>query len=184
MSNKAMLILIATIIFLVLILNISFITMPFMLFIEILLLGIETFFVIKIIKIVNKEERQKIIESQLIINGYEKVCDNFFINQKEKKVKINNKDYDFSNILSYDVMEGKQYLQTRTYCTELYINITTNDLTEPNIRLDFEKASLQQVNGKNYNKAHKELEEAISTLDIIISSDEEKINIIKSYKTV
>lgn len=133
-----------------------------------------------------KKEKEKILFRQ----GYRKVYDDLYINEENKKLNILGKDYAFSQIIECELIENNNEIsnsygkikKTRVhtfstdtnYCNELYINITVEDLENPNIKLNVRGKGILETNGEKYKKVLKNANNILSLLKIIISKNNEK----------
>ena len=181
-------------ILLAIILTLSFIVIPILPAIIVLdiIIGVTIFLVIRKISSIQKHNKQvKKMEEQIYNRGYEKICDGFFINEKEHSLNLQGTYLGFSQIIDCELMENKQQVsqiyQTsstththtmKEYCTELYINITIENLDNPTIKLDFmEYMSAILIGSKKYNKILEQANHAMATLKVIISkANEQYIN--------
>ena len=59
------------------------------------------------------------------------------------------------------------------YCKELYLNITINDLKNPNIRLDIKCTGMLNTNKSEYKAVMKKANEILSLFKLIISKNKE-----------
>ncbi len=118
----------------------------------------------------------------------------FYINEKEQKVKINNHEYNFKDILSYELLtDDSSVLKTNTgsaltklllfgdiiggttskkkninYCTKLQIKITINNLSNPTEYINFMVGFNKLKKGSIlYNRASEDANECLSLLTII-----------------
>lgn len=197
MSKKDYIVLtvsLGVIIFFMLLMSIAF--PPFLLIVLIVAI-LEGITVNKLAKI-NKRQRGELVkEKEYIARGYQKICRNFFV---KDSVFINNVRYDFSDIVNCERIEDGQNISNTyqrnygkinrnnrirmntssvstgtNYCKVLYINITMNSITNPNVKLDFMGYDVSVRNGsKKYMQMKNEMDRAMSTLQIIISKNNTK----------
>lgn len=131
-------------------------------------------------KAIKKEKSQKKIKLQkergMIQQGYKKICESFYINNKENKLKILDNVYGFSQIIDCELIEDYTSYQTTQLeiCTELGVNITTNDFNNPRIMFDCKCKKNVAKNSKAYKDALNNAQNIISTLKIVISQNNEK----------
>lgn len=139
---------------------------------------------------------QKEKELKYLNNGYEKLYDNIYLKEEEKKIIINNKDYDFSQIVDCELIidnssvnttigkskgklknsgkiKGKSISTTvnTEYCNDMYINVVVDDFDEPNIRINLIKNALIYVNGKKYKEMQAIGNKIVATLKLIVSKN-------------
>lgn len=195
-SNK-LYIFLAIILAIILILNLLLcIVMPFLLIIEIIIAFCEYLTVKKIKKINNQKNKKEIMENNLLVNGYRKIYDGLFIKEDKKLLNILGKDYQFKQIInceliqnnkslnsSYERTEGKikdngkiksktsSLSSTFDYCNELYLNITVDDFTNPNIKLNIKDIGTLSTTGKKYKKTIEKANEILSLFKIIIAKN-------------
>lgn len=175
------------------------IVVPQILILE-LFLGIVVYYSIRNIR---KEEREKEEikkkEENLFRQGYKKVCDNLYIDEKNTKINIQGKTYGFSQILECKLIENSNTINSSygntkgklknngkirtkvntvsiqtSYCNELYINITVEDFNAPNIKLDVRGKGILKKNSEKYKEVLKKANDVLSLLKIIISKNNEK----------
>lgn len=153
-----------------------------------------------LIKAVKREKNQKELklqkERKLIQQGFKELCDDFYINEEEKKLEISGTIYGFSQILDCELIEDetsisntvgnskiksskKMKMNYATFqtnlCTTLSINITTTDINNPRIVFNckYGQRSISK-NSKQYKEYMNNAQNIISTLKIIISKNNEK----------
>ncbi len=160
------------------------------------ILILEIFIIEKISKKIRTMKQEVLEKKQMELNfiqqGYRKICDKLFVNQNTNKVNIEGKDYDFSQIIDCNLVainqpmnntygrvntNSKLYPNLNTfsvgmdYCTQLYINITINDLNNPNIKLDFKGDGVVSVSSGRYKDAIEGANNALSILKVIINQN-------------
>ncbi len=202
-KSKKVYIILSIILALILILNLLVtIVLPPLIILEIFV-GICEYFTIRKIKILNNEdlERQN-KENNLLNKGYIKIYDELFLDEQNKKINIMNKDYNFAQIIDCELIEnhsslslnntlgtskvkiknnGKIKINSNTitnetkYCDELYINITTNDFHNPNIKFNLRESGILRVGTNEYKSILKSANDIISLLKLIIHKNKEKI---------
>ncbi len=152
------------------------------------------------IKIANKAVTKSIEkENNLLKQGYRKICDNLYINEKDKKINIQEKVLGFSQIIDCELIENKSTINNSSgntigeikndgriktkvntistetiYCDELYINITIEDFNAPNIKFDVINKGHLKTNSAKYKKALENANNILSLLKVIISKNNEK----------
>lgn len=153
-----------------------------------------------LVKAVKREKKRKELKLQkernLIQQGFKKLCDNFYINEEEHKLKILDTVYGFSQILDCELIEcgtsisntvgnskikGSKKMKTNyttfqtNLCTTLSLNITTTDINNPRIIFNckYGKRSILK-DSKKYKEYMNNAQNIISTLKIIISQNNEK----------
>lgn len=139
---------------------------------------------------------QKEKELKYLNNGYEKLYDNIYLKEEEKKIIINNKDYDFSQIVDCELITDNSSVNTTIekskgklknsgkikgksisttvnteYCNDMYINVVVDDFDEPNIRINLIKNALIYVNGKKYKEMQAIGNKIVATLKLIVSKN-------------
>lgn len=167
----------------------------------IMLLSLLTFIIGPIIIILKSKKktisktntRTDKLEKQEIENIWIKPHKNLWINEKERKIKINNNNYDFSQIIDYEllidgssiskanlgsvatrsllfgVIGGTTAKRTETnYCSQLELKITVNNLSKPTEYINF-MDGFRKINKNTiiYKKISKKAEDCISILKII-----------------
>lgn len=161
--------------------------LPEILILDIMLVVMICFIIRKIYKIQKHNKQVNEMEKQIYNRGYEKICDGFFINEKEHSVNLQGTYLGFNQIVDCELMENKQQIsqtyQTsntththtmKEYCIELYINITIENLDDPTIRLDFVgNKDAVLIGSKKYNQILEQANTAMATLKVIISKADE-----------
>lgn len=142
---------------------------------------------------------QKKEELKYLNNGYKKLYDNIYLKEEEKKIIINNKDYNFSQIVDCELITDNNSVNTTLgkskgklknsgkiktksisttvntgYCNDMYINVVVDDFEEPNIRINLRRNGLIYVNGEKYKKMQAIGNKIIATLKLIISRNKVK----------
>lgn len=178
-------------ILLAIILMLSFIVIPIFPVIIVfdIIIGVMIFLTIRKISSVQKHNKQvKEMEKQIYNKGYEKICDGFFINEKEHSVNLEGTYLGFNQIIDCELIENKQQVsqiyQTsstththtmKEYCTELYIIVTIENLDKPTIKLNFmEYKNAILIGSRKYNKIIEQANCAIATLKVVISKANEQ----------
>lgn len=139
----------------------------------------------------HEEKKQRIETEKALANEYEKISDNFSINQNKRILLINNKEYSFSEIVNARLVEDwieqttisgvrnsyiayRMILRTGTtekLVTQMDIEIKTNQLNEPVINAKFLKLGIKigyRKKSKKYKKAYAQAQKCLSILEIII----------------
>ena len=161
--------------------------LPEILILDIMLVVMICFKMRKIYKIQKHNKKVNEMEKQIYNRGYEKICDGFFINEKEHSVNLQGTYLGFNQIVDCELMENKQQIsqtyQTsntththtmKEYCIELYINITIENLDDPTIRLDFVRdKDVVLIGSKKYNQILEKANTAMATLKVVISKANE-----------
>lgn len=196
-QSKGAYVFLASILAILLVLNLLLcIVMPFLLIIEIII-AICEYFTIRKIKGIKRQilEKEK-IENNLLRNDYKKIFDNLFIDENRKILNIYGKDYRFSQIIDCELVQnnstinstlgntkgkiknnGKIKARTNTlsaetnYCNELYLNITVDDLYNPNIKLNVRGVGVLNTNGEKYKNVISKANEILSLFKLIISKN-------------
>ena len=169
---------------------------PSILVIEIIL----ALLIYALVKVVKKEKKSKELklqeERKMMQQGFKKICDDFYINHEEHKLKILGTVYGFSQIINCELIEndttlsytngiGKiknnnktnlSYITSKIEsCTDLTINITVDDFNNPRIAFDCKHGKRNiSKNGKEYKEYMNNAQNIISTLKIIIAQNNEK----------
>lgn len=130
--------------------------------------------------------------------GYKKVSRGLFLDEDSKKVNILGNDYGFSQIIDCEIVEKNSsmtnsfgttsgginengqistytntYSSQSVYCKELYVNITVDDMLNPNIRLDVLRYGSLFVGSKKYHEHYNEANKIVSTLKLIMNKSKE-----------
>lgn len=165
--------------------------------------GIATIVVI-VLFILNIRKGNKVVDSKEIkeldnryaTSNWQKVgsYDNayLYINENDKKVLINNHEYNFKDIISAELVEDeKKYTNsyarqsalssksfygsssTTKFCTKLQIKIVINSMTNPQEYITFINKRTWKSRRK-YKDAYNMAQKFISTLQVIISSNKSK----------
>ena len=141
-----------------------------------------------------KREEDELKEQKLLSQGYNKVYTDLYINESDKCIFIEDKKYSFSQIVDCELIEnnnsisstygttkgkvksnGKINARTNTlsseinYCSELYLNITIDDFSNPNIKLNVRGKGLLNTSGKKYKNVMKKANEILSLFKLIMS---------------
>lgn len=136
----------------------------------------------KIKKQSQTKEKEKDIDRLMQANGYNKIYKNFFVNEKEKKIILNSKEYGFSEIKDCEIKVEdnvnmyayKNIATSQNYCKKLYINIIIDNLSDPNVKLNFISNNRISISSNRYRKMYDEAEKVLSILKIIIARNNEK----------
>ena len=146
-----------------------------------------------------KNQKQKNNNSKVFINDnykliYSYFTNNFYINENEKKLCINNKIYDFKDILDYEIVNDESSITKKSlgsalgrsllfgdiiggltaknksnkYCNDLRIKVTINDLSNPIVNISFVNGKISK-NGFEFKNRLKKAEQICSILNIIIN---------------
>lgn len=143
-----------------------------------------------------KDEEIEKKDLKLLSGGYKKVHNDLYVNDKEKVLIINNNKYSFSQIIDCELVQnnstinstlgntkgkiknnGKIKARTNTlsaetnYCNELYLNITVDDLYNPNIKLNVRGVGVLNTNGEKYKNVINKANEMLSLFKLIISKN-------------
>lgn len=162
--------------------------------IEIIAIIGEYFTIKKLKKIKGANEKTKKQEDNLLNLGYTRVARGLFLDEKNRKINILGKDYDFSQIVDCELVEisnaiGSTYARTNgkiknngkvktatnsltaetTFCNEMYINITIDDLNNPCIKFDVRDNGVLAHGSKKYRENKEEADRIIATLKLIKS---------------
>lgn len=196
-QSKGVYVFLASILAILLVLNLLLcIVMPFLLIVEIIIAICEYFTIRKIKEIKRQILEKEKIENNLLRNGYKKIFDNLFIDDNRKVLNIYGKDYGFSQIIDCELIQnnstinstlgntkgkiknnGKIKARTNTlsaetnYCHELYLNITIDDLYNPNIKLNVRGVGVLNTNGEKYKNVINKANEMLSLFKLIISKN-------------
>lgn len=122
------------------------------------------------------------------IGSYENAY--LYINENDKKVLINNHEYNFKDIISAEIMENeKEQTYTATtqnaiftrsyssnsmtyhYCSKLQVKIVLNSITSPQEYITFISKKTNK-NSNKYKSAYDMAQKFISTLQIIIKNNQ------------
>lgn len=165
--------------------------------------GIATIVVV-VLFILNIRKGNKVVDSKKIkeldnryaTSNWQKVgsYDNayLYINENDKKVLINNHEYNFKDIISAELVEDeKEYTNsyarqsalssksfygsssTTKFCTKLQIKIVINSMTNPQEYITFINKRTWKSRRK-YKDAYNMAQKFISTLQVIISNNKSK----------
>lgn len=165
--------------------------------------GIATIIVV-VLFILNIRKYNKVVDSKKIkeldnryaTSNWQKVgsYDNayLYINENDKKVLINNHEYNFKDIISAEFVEDeKEYTNSYTrqsalssksfygsssttkFCTKLQIKIVINSMTNPQEYITFINKRTWKSRRK-YKDAYNMAQKFISTLQVIISNNKSK----------
>lgn len=199
-QSKGLYIFLATVLAILLILNLLLcIIMPYLLIFEFIVAICEYFTIKKIKKINIQKEEYNERESLLLKKGYKKICNNLFLDEENKIINIMGNDYKFSQIIDCELIEnsnsinssygktkgkmksnGKIKARTNTisttsdFCNELYLSITTDNLNNPNVKLDIRGKGMLNVNSQKYKDVIKKANEIVSLFKLIISKNSQK----------
>ena len=131
--------------------------------------------------------------------NYNKITDNFILNETENKIIINGKIYEFSEIISAELKEdevgsnvisgiGNSHNSYNTLygiginkkmISRLTLEIKTNNINNPFISISFLKTKIRigyDKNSKKYNEAYQKAQHCLSVLELIIK-DNNKNNV-------
>ena len=164
--------------------------------------GIATMVVV-ILFILNLKKNRNVVDSKEVkeldnkytSNNWQKVgsFDNayLYINENDKKVLINNHEYNFKDIISADLMEDeKEYTNsyarksalsnksfygsssTTKFCTKLQIKIVLNSMTNPQEYITFINKRTWKSR-KKYKNAYDMAQKFLSTLQVIIKNNKD-----------
>lgn len=122
------------------------------------------------------------------IGSYENAY--LYINENDKKVLINNHEYNFKDIISAEIMENeKEQTYTATtqnaiftrsyssgsrtyhYCSKLQVKIVLNSITSPQEYITFISKKINK-NSSKYKSAYDMAQKFISTLQVIIKNNQ------------
>lgn len=143
-------------------------------------------------KVVDSKE-VKDLDNKYINSGWQKVgsYDNayLYVNENDKKVLINNHEYNFKDIISAEIMEDeKEQTYTATtqnaifkrsyssgsrtyhYCSKMQIKIVINSMTSPQEYITFINKKTNK-NSNKYKSAYDVAQKFISTLQVIIKNN-------------
>lgn len=161
-----------------------------------IVLGISIFALVKACKKQKKLKESRLQkEREMLRQGYKKIYNDFFINDKEHKLNILDRVYGFSQILDCELVEDgtsisntignskikssrkmkTNYTTIQTnLCTTLFINITTTDMNNPRIIFNLKDKGGISKSSKKYKEAVNNAQNIISLLKIIIAKNNEK----------
>lgn len=162
--------------------------------------GIATVIVV-VLFILNLRKNNKVVDSIEVKNldakymnsGWQKIgsYDNayLYVNENDKKVLINNHEYNFKDIISAELMEDeKEQTYTATtqnaifkrsyssgsrtyhYCSKMQIKIVINSMTSPQEYITFINKKTNK-NSSKYKSAYDIAQKFISTLQVIIKKN-------------
>lgn len=146
---------------------------------------------------IKEEELKK--ESKMIEDGYQKIYNNFYTNEKEKKICLNDNFYGFSDIIESTIVKnsntststygnskgkiknGKIKSKTNTYsnniqyCKDLYINIVIDSISNPNEKIFIKRPQSVKLNEMSvrYKELYEDAERVQSVLQVIIKNGKE-----------
>lgn len=144
-------------------------------------------------KVVDSNE-VKVLDSKYSSGDWQKIgsYDNayLYVNEKSKKVLINNHEYDYKSIVSAEIMEDeKEYTNsyarqsslssksfygsssTTKFCTKLQIKIVINSVSNPQEYITFINKRTWKSR-KKYKDAYDMAQKFISTLQVIIKNSD------------
>lgn len=146
-----------------------------------------------------KLEEEKMKEQKLFNEGYNKIYNELYVNEKNKTIIIKGKKLFFSQIIDCELIENKSTINSTSgntkgkiknngkiksktntistssnYCSELYLNITIDDFKNPNIKLDVRGKGMLNTTSNNYRNVIKKANEILSIFKLIISKNNEK----------
>lgn len=196
-QSKGVYVFLASILAILLVLNLLLcIVMPFLLIVEIIIAICEYFTIRKIKEIKRQILEKEKIENNLLRNGYKKIFDNLFIDDNRKVLNIYGKDYGFSQIIDCELIQNNSTINSTlgntkgkiknngkikarintlsaetNYCNELYLNITIDDLYNPNIKLNVRGVGALNTNGEKYKNVINKANEMLSLFKLIISKN-------------
>ncbi|MBE6144311.1 MAG: hypothetical protein E7169_01915 [Firmicutes bacterium] len=163
--------------------------------------GIATIIVVALF-VLNIKKHNKVVDSKEIkaldikysngnwrkIGSYDNAY--LYVNETEKKVLINNNEYNFKDIVSADIVENNKdqtYTATRqnavfkrtyssgsityNYCTNLQIKVVLNSISSPQEYITFITKKTNK-NNKKYKNAYEVAQKFISTLQVIIKNQD------------
>ena len=122
------------------------------------------------------------------IGSYENAY--LYINENDKKVLINNHEYNFKDIISAEIMENEKeqtytattqnaifrrtysgFSRTYHYCSKLQVKIVINSITSPQEYITFISKKTNK-NSSKYKSAYDIAQKFISTLQVIIKNNQ------------
>lgn len=147
-----------------------------------------------------KDYNENIKDNELLNKGYKKIYNEFYVNEKEKNIYLNQSYFGFSNILESEIIKNSNTLTSSygtssgklkhgkvksrintfsseiQYCKDLYVNVVVNNLSKPNEKIYLKSPNSifnLNENSAKYNKLYKEAQRIQSTLQIIIKNGKE-----------
>lgn len=128
-----------------------------------------------------------------VLPNYNKLADNLYINHNEKKISINNKIFEFSDILDAKLIEngfenmlgstlGKSnYMvgHSKTLINQLDIEIKLDDINNPFFSIKFLKLGIHtgfDRTSKKYKEAYQQAQYCLSILEAIIKNNTKTTN--------
>ena len=139
---------------------------------------IEIFLVVRLIMYNKEYKLYKERESDLLNKGYKKIHDNLFVDENNKRINILGTDYGFNQIVYCDLIRNiipKKDPNGFDECNELYVNITTDNLQNPNIKYNVMTRPYLKVPSVEFDNSIRDAKNIISYLNIIISRNKEVI---------
>lgn len=138
----------------------------------------------------------KELDSKYMNSGWQKIGSYdsayLYVNEKDKKVLINNHEYNFKDVISAELMEDeKEYINsyarqsalssksfygsssTTKFCTKLQIKIVINSVSNSQEYITFINKRTWKSR-KKYKDAYDMAQKFISTLQVIISNNKSK----------
>lgn len=192
-ESKGGYIFLAILLLILLLINLLLMAVAIPFIIVALIAAIGEYFTIKKIKKIGKSKMEtESQEKNLQELGYSKIARGLFLNEAKRKINILGKDYDFSQIIDCELIESNStidntYARTNgkiknngkiktatnsltaetTFCNEMYINITIDDLNNPCIKLDVRNNGIITVGSKKYKENKEQADRIIATLKLI-----------------
>lgn len=165
--------------------------------------GIATI-IIAILFVLNIKKNNNVVDSKEIKeldikymnSGWQKIGSYdsayLYVNEKDKKVLINNHEYNFKDVISAELMEDeKEYTNsyarqsalssksfygsssTTKFCTKMQLKIVLNSMTSPQEYITFISKRTWKTR-KKYKEAYDMAQKFLSTLQVIISNNKSK----------
>lgn len=128
----------------------------------------------------------------ITLPNYKKLAENLYINQTEKKIIINNNNFNFSDILDVKLVEngfesivgnkiGNSNLvvgHNRVRINQLDIEIKVNDTNNPFFNIPFLNLGVHlgfYRTSKKYKEAYQQAQYCLSILEIIIKNNRQRV---------
>ena len=105
--------------------------------------------------------------------GFKKIISNLYVNEEEKSVYINDKKYNFSQIVECELNEETYNSNYGKYCSKFILKITVKDISNPIEKVIINCES--HIGSSIYESKKANLEKAISTIKIIKSMQNENL---------
>lgn len=132
-------------------------------------------------KIEELEEQRKKMEKVLFEKGFECICETLYLNDKESKVMILGKEYEFAQILDCKMTDNlseinneeiKGFSSINREEPHIALEIAVDDFKQPNIKLKF--TCTNDVKTEEYKKVKKLVDDVYATINIILHKNKDK----------